>query len=268
VAVPLPLVPYVRSIVAYDVDLGRPGRHRGVPGTAPVLELTQDEPLDVRWAGVPSSRHRELSCVSGLHTGPADIRHGGRLRGVSVRLTLLGARALLGVPAGELAGQLVDLGDVAPGLAHLPEALAVGGRPAEHIVGGALLTVLSRRGDVDRAPELVDVFAALTQGGHVDQVARRTGWSRRHLQDLVRRECGLPPRDFRRLARLARSRELLARRRRTGAVRLAHVATAAGYADHAHMTRDWTELAGCTPTTWLREELPYVQDAGADDERR
>ncbi|WP_407317690.1 helix-turn-helix domain-containing protein [Isoptericola halotolerans] len=259
--VPLPLVPYVRSIVAYDLDMGAPGRHRGVPGTAPVLELAPTEPLDVRWEGAPASRHRAPSCVSGLHTSPADIRHGGRLRGVSVRLTLLGTRALLGVPAGELAGQLVDLDAVAPGLAHLPDALADGGRPAAPTVAGGLLVVLARRGDVDPAPALRDVFGGLARGSHVDRVARRTGWSRRHLQDLVRRECGLAPRDFRRLARLARSRDLLLRRGRAGRVVLADVATASGYADHAHLTRDWTSLAGCTPTTWLREELPFVQDA-------
>jgi hypothetical protein len=26
------------------------------------------------------------------------------------------------------------------------------------------------------------------------------------------------------------------------------------------MTREWVTLGGCTPTTWMREELPFVQD--------
>ena len=38
------------------------------------------------------------------------------------------------------------------------------------------------------------------------------------------------------------------------------VALDAGYADQAHLTREWQEFGGCTPTTWLREEFPFVQD--------
>jgi AraC-like DNA-binding protein len=41
---------------------------------------------------------------------------------------------------------------------------------------------------------------------------------------------------------------------------LAEIAARCGYADQAHLTREWRELAGCTPSTWLAEELPSVQD--------
>ena len=46
-------------------------------------------------------------------------------------------------------------------------------------------------------------------------------------------------------------------------VSTAHVAAACGYYDQAHLNREWRDLAGCTPTTWLDEELPSVQDAAA-----
>ena len=29
-------------------------------------------------------------------------------------------------------------------------------------------------------------------------------------------------------------------------------------------TREWVALAGCPPTTWLREEFPFLQDLGGD----
>ena len=61
--------------------------------------------------------------MSGLHAGPAAIHHDGTQRGVQLGLTTAGARALLGVPAGELAGELLELEDVAPDLADLPERL-------------------------------------------------------------------------------------------------------------------------------------------------
>jgi len=46
---------------------------------------------------------------------------------------------------------------------------------------------------------------------------------------------------------------------------LADVAALAGYYDQAHFTRDWRDLAGCSPTTWLAEEFPSVQDTDPID---
>ena len=46
----MPLRPYVVSLVAYDVDLGAPGVHRGLPATTLTFVLPLDEPLDVGWA--------------------------------------------------------------------------------------------------------------------------------------------------------------------------------------------------------------------------
>ena len=46
---------------------------------------------------------------------------------------------------------------------------------------------------------------------------------------------------------------------------LAEVAAECGYADQAHLAREWSELAGCSPTTWLREEFPFLQDHGDAD---
>lgn len=36
-----------------------------------------------------------------------------------------------------------------------------------------------------------------------------------------------------------------------------------GFYDQAHLTREWNDLVGRTPTAWLAaEELPFVQDGG------
>ena len=45
--VPELLRPYVASLVAYDVDLGGAGIHRGLPGTSLTFVLPLDAPLDV-----------------------------------------------------------------------------------------------------------------------------------------------------------------------------------------------------------------------------
>ncbi len=261
--VPEVLAPYVTAVVPYDLDMGAPGVHRGMPGTGLTFELPLDDPIDVSWAGEDSSRRRAWSCVSGLHTRPAAIHHGGRQHGISVSLTLRGARVLLGVPAGELAGKLVDLPEVAPHLAHLPEMLA--GSPDGATITRALVERLARAGEPRPRADVGRALVRIAGGGQVREVAAEQGWSRRHLQDLVRAECGLTARDLRRVARLARSRRALVVAARSGRVRLADVAASAGYADHAHMTREWAALGGCTPTTWMREELPFVQDVADPD---
>jgi AraC-like DNA-binding protein len=41
---------------------------------------------------------------------------------------------------------------------------------------------------------------------------------------------------------------------------LADVAVRCGYSDQAHLHRDWLDFAGTTPSAWMAEELPFVQD--------
>lgn len=257
------LAPYVTAIVAYDIDMGAPGIHRGLPSTGVTFELPLGEPLDVEWPGQSGSRLREWSCLSGLHTRPAAIHHSGWQRGVSVHLTVEGARAIFGMPAAELAGELVTLPDVAPALRHLPEALADKPERGVQTVRNALVDTLARRGEPAARAEVGRALARLTRGARVADVASDVGYSRRRLQDLVRAECGLTPKDFQRVARFARARQNLALAARAGRVSIGAVAAHSGYADHAHMTREWVALGGCTPTTWLQEEFPFVQDIPA-----
>src|SRR3954454_16397572 len=123
-SVSAPLAPYVASVSAYDVALGSPGIHRGLPGTTLTFVLPVGEPLDVGWAGQPASRAARWSTVSGLHAHPAEIHHDGHQRGLQLALTTAGAPALLRLPAAALAGELLELTEAAPALRHLPEQLA------------------------------------------------------------------------------------------------------------------------------------------------
>ena len=42
---------------------------------------------------------------------------------------------------------------------------------------------------------------------------------------------------------------------------LAELAVQCGCADQPHLAREWRALTGVNITTWVREELPFVQDA-------
>ena len=253
-AVPSALAPYVTSLVAYDVDLGAPGVHRGLPSTSLTFVLPMGEPLDVGWAD-GRSRGSRWATVSGLHAGAAAIHHGGHQRGIQLGLTTAGARSLLGIPAAELSGELLDVGEVAPDLAALPERLhGLGPVAGVPVVLRALSASLARNGAVEPRAEVGRALAGLTRGRRVATVAAEVGYSRRRLTTLVRQETGLAPKEYQRVARFESSRALIGHRP------LAEVALACGYADQAHLARDWGALAGCTPSTWLREEFPFLQD--------
>ena len=69
-------------------------------------------------------------------------------------------------------------------------------------------------------------------------------------------EYGVGPKTLARLVRFSRSVDAV----RTG-TGLADIASSVGYADQAHMTREWAEFAGLPPTRWVRaDELAFVQD--------
>ncbi|TYL44963.1 AraC family transcriptional regulator [Nocardioides sp. BGMRC 2183] len=261
---PPALRPYVAARTPYDVDFGAPGVHRGLPSTTITLVLPLDDPLRVSWAGVPASLHTSWTPLSGLHTQPAAIHHDGSQRGIQLALTVEGARLLLGRPAAEWADTLTDV-EAAPlptGLRELPERLHELPRWAARIalVDRTLAEMAARHGDLRVRAEVAHALGLLTRGVQVTTVADEVGYSRRRLGSLVRAECGLAPKAFQRLARFETARRMLGHRP------LADVAATSGYSDQAHLSREWGVLAGCTPSTWLREEFPFVQDQSSDDE--
>lgn len=263
-AAPVPPVlrAHVLGIVGYDMAMPRPGVHIGMPSTSLTFVLPIGEPLDVGWGGVAGSRAERWSTVSGLHTGPAEIHYGRRQAGLQLALSPLGSRALFGVPAGELAREIVTLEEAVPSMADLPERLDAcpdwAGRLA--LVWRQLVDALVRTGEPTVRAEVGRALAGLTRGASVQRVADDVGLSRRHLGTLVREECGVSPQEFHRIARFEASRSRLSADARVGRPSIADVAAATGYADQAHLTREWRSLAGCTPTAWLREEFPFLQD--------
>jgi AraC-like DNA-binding protein len=88
-------------------------------------------------------------------------------------------------------------------------------------------------------------------------VAAHVAWSRRHLSEQFRMSTGITPKQAARIARFEAARRLLLSSRRPS---LAEVAMLSGFADQPHLAREWRTFAGCSIGTWLREELPFIQD--------
>jgi AraC-like DNA-binding protein len=267
VGLPAPrLRPLVSRYIGYRMEGFAPRLHRGLPSRHVTLIISLAAPIHV--AGMPDPARpaggRYAALAGGLHAAPVTIAMDGRDQGIHLELTPTGARALLGLPAGAIAGDVVDLADLlGPGSASLVDRLACAATWPDRFA--ILDAVLARRvRDGARMPEEVGwAWRRLVASGGtlpVSELAEEVGWSRRHLAERFRDELGLAPKVAGRVMRFQRACRMLERPRRPG---LADVAAACGYYDQAHLTREWNELAGCTPTLWMAEELPSIQDAGA-----
>jgi len=264
------LRPFIAWYSGYRQTGLPPGRHRGLPSPYLTMIFTLDDPLTL--AGHPDPRQLPGSyraLVGGLHTVPALITHEGRQSGVQLQLSPLGARALLGFPASELAGLDVDgpavLGPLADQIVErMREAPDWPGRFA------VLDRLLSARLGLarDTRPVSAEVGHAwgrlLASGGRcgVAALASETGWSDRHLRSRFHEETGLTPKTAARVVRFDRARRRLQVLAAAGEPpSLARLAADHGYYDQAHLAREFRELAGCPPSTWVAEEFRTVPDA-------
>ncbi|MEV5893503.1 helix-turn-helix domain-containing protein [Nonomuraea fuscirosea] len=249
------LASYVAALSAYD--LGPGGVHRGLPSSTISITIPEADSLEIGWFGRSGSPERFRAVVAGLHLDPAELRQRGSTRGVWLTLSPPAAAALLGVPASALSGQVADLADVAPAMAHLPERLAdCRSWPQRRaLIEEALLAGLDRNERNTGGRELPATLAALSGTARVQEAARLLGCSRRHLSGTVRGALGVTPKQYQRLLRFEAARGELVAAARDGTAGLATVAAAAGFADQAHLTREWRAMAGCTPTEWLRAEV-------------
>lgn len=256
--VPAGLAPYVTWVCGYRLTGRRPGVHVGLPSASLTVVVALGEPVVVATPGGPARAFTTM--VAGLHTGPAAIHHDGNQHGLQLDLTPAGARALLGRPASELAGA-VDLREL---LHPADRFVAEQAEQSPTWDGRArlVLDALARRlGTSARARAEVEHAWDLVTASHgrlpVREVAAAVGWSTRHLGEQFRAEYGIGVKTAARVSRFSRSAEMV----RTGRVPLADVATRCGYADQAHLSREWRDLAGTTPGRWPREdELAFVQD--------
>jgi AraC-like DNA-binding protein len=268
VAVPA-LRAYVAALTGYAYLGEPPTLHRGLPSQYLTIVISLDEPVGVAWPGEPVDKFHTL--VGGLHSTAVRIGDSPNTSGIQLALTPEGSRALLGVPPGELGSLVVNLDDVLgrPAREVTDELRSQPGWNrrfdiVEHLLLQAARTKSSKVAGEAR-PELGWAWQRLCQTTGaigVQELAAEVGWSRRHLTERFRAEYGLPPKVAARVLRFEQAVAELKRRPRT---RLADLAADVGYADQAHLTREWHSIAGCSPRQWMAEELPFVQDQAAAD---
>jgi AraC-like DNA-binding protein len=247
---------WVRSYTGYRIEPAPAGTHQGVASPHLTFLLCLDGKVEVLANADPTRPPGAFTAmVGGLHPGPAVVAQGAAQTGVQLDLTWRGARALLGVPAGELAGDSVDLaallGTRAEGL--LDRLAAAPTWPQRFALLDDELTALAACGPGEGAvsPEVGFAWDRLDATGGllpVEALAREVGWSRRHLAARLRAETGLAPKAAARVIRFQRACDRLRR-----GEPLAAVAADCGYADQQHLARDFRDLAGQTATSWRAE---------------
>ena len=257
------LAPFLDRYVGYRLEGFAPGLHRGLPSRHLTFIVSIGPAIDVVAQTDPAqapSKYR--SVISGLQAAPALIAHDGSSEGVALELTPIGCRALFGMPGSELWNTSLELDDLAgPVGAELWERLQLAPTWAERFAAcdhvlGRLLTGDSVEPALARSWQLLAASAGTRP---VSEIAGAIGWTRQHFARRFAGEFGLSPKLAARVVRFDRARRVL----QVPFLSIAQVALACGYYDQAHLTRDFTELAGVPPARLLAGDLPSVQDDDA-----
>ncbi|OCC00612.1 hypothetical protein BA190_32975 [Labrys sp. WJW] len=218
--------------------------------TVPLI-VNFGSPFRIGLGRKPTALDSHDSFAAGLFAGPIIMDSDGAAQCIQINFTPLGGRLFFARPMSEFTDRMVALDDledrdVGRFAQHLGELNAWEARLdlAEHFVETRLTQADHARADIGWA------FSELMRKGgavRVGALARHLEWSRRRLIAGFREEIGLPPKAVARIIRFNAAQALAASSTAAG---WADIAAACGYADQAHLTREFAALAGCPPTAW------------------
>lgn len=252
-APPAALAPFVRCFWTLEgdaADLDEPVQPI-LPDGCPELVLHLGDRFERLY---PEGRiERQASVLlAGQLTQHLSLRPTGRVAVIGVRFHPDGAAVLVDVPQHDLVGLTIDIDALSPALGRsLRAACASTQRPADAL--DALQRCLMKwvegfRPD-PRMRYAVDAIQRHRGGVSIDALARRTGWTRRHLERRFQVVVGISPKRLARIARFQSALQVL--EQMEAPKRSTRTALAVGYADQSHFIREFHELAGCAPGAHL-----------------
>jgi AraC-like DNA-binding protein len=241
---------HVSRIVVYRETVRGHTRQRECASLAVPLVVSFGEAFAIGLGRDPTATDRIASFAAGLFAGPVIIDSFGGADCLQIDFTPLGARRYFGLPMHELADGMVPLDDVLgrEGVAlreRLGNAATWQERiaTAERLVTERILSGPPASEAISRALGRIE-----SSGGRVvaSRLAESAGWSRKHLVMRFREEIGIGPKALARIVRFNRAM----REAQSGKAGWADIAAGCGFADQAHMTREFQALAGLSPTAW------------------
>ena len=220
----------------YDRDLPRIAIPRPAVQIAVRFGPSARDGLDVHAFGVQRRVRRKL------------IRAGQRA--VMVSLHPGASKAVLGVAADAIAGQVIELEHLWGRAAaqRLLDQLATTRVASE--AAEVLESAIAARAAISGPNRLVLAAAEKMANAGVNIVATDLGVSERHLRRVFREAVGVSPKEFARLVRF--NRALRAAHENDGES-WASIAAAAGYYDQAHLIGEFHSISGVTPRALLSE---------------
>ncbi|PBB41368.1 AraC family transcriptional regulator [Mesorhizobium sp. WSM3866] len=249
-----PLAGIVTDICGYREIL--PGHFRMVEYASLTVPLVISfaEAFAIGLGRSPGDNDRYASFAAGLYAGPVMIESFGAACCVQVNFTPLGARQFFGLPMSELRDRMVGLDDAMgfDGIAlreQLGEASDWDKRfdIAEGFIAGRLADAHAL------SPEIAWAYRTVIASGgrtRILALASEIGWSRKHLAAKFTDATGIGPKTLSRIVRFNRALSLSKRQDDNWA----GIAADCGYADQAHLVREFRQLAGETPSglaTWI-----------------
>lgn len=181
----------------------------------------------------------------------AELRDGLVITGLRLRPGAM--RVVFGPRADEMLGAHAALADLQRGADRLQHELE-GARSLDDRLAALEGWTRSRLQRVpDRARAIVGACRSLAAAPQIaiDRIADELGIGVRTLHRDIVAACGYGPKTLQRIMRVQRA--LRAAHAAGPTARLGDVALVAGFADQAHMTRDFRSITGFTPTAYLRD---------------
>lgn len=262
-AEPVPeLGPWIVGYTGYREEAGAPVQRLETPSGGAVLVLSFGDALTISQqpsgAGLPArpaaATEVVTSFASGISDRPVLTAHAGRQHGVQVRLGPLAVYALFGVPLDELGqhpGGVIDLAELGAGDWGGRLGAARSWELRFALLDDLLTERLARR-SADPAPEVTRAWRRLRSShgsARISELVGESGLSHRAFVGRFRRQVGVAPKTAARILRYERATALL----EAGTRSVAEVAALSGYADQAHLDREFAALAGRSPTRLVRE---------------
>jgi AraC-like DNA-binding protein len=183
---------------------------------------------------------------------------------VGIRLRPGACRAVLRCPAAGIINDTVLLSDLIPGAEKLHHMLLSTASLHARLVALEqwVRSALERATWQDRA--VIAACRLLGAGSKIDvgDAASRLDWNARTMHRQFVAACGYGPKHLQRIMRI---QETLRLANKHPNEQLAELAAAAGYADQAHMTRDFRDITGFTPRACLAQISPgwgaWIEDS-------
>ncbi|AEH88328.1 helix-turn-helix domain-containing protein [Mesorhizobium opportunistum] len=212
------------------------------------LVISFAEPFAIGLGKTPGDNDRFASFAAGLFAGPVLIESFGAACCVQVNFTPLGARRFFRLPMSELTDSMVVLDDVL-GTEGVALRERLGNAQdwttrfdiAEAFVAARLTSAAQTPLEIAWAYDRIIASGGRTR---IASLAERLGWSRKHLAGKFSDAIGIGPKTLSRIVRFNRALGLS----RQPAAHWADIAADCGYADQAHLVREFRDLAGETPT--------------------